>query len=99
MHALLCVCFTQDCYGPGEKWFKSPKIKSSIAWRWHGKQRMEVTWLQAPLCRSSDPCATGGVRHPWDMGGPLLQWPLGQELGGGEPVPWDGSSSHGRGLH
>jgi len=60
---------------------------------------MEVTWLQAPLCRSSDPCATGGVRHPWDMGGPLLQWPLGQELGGGEPVPWDGSSSHGRGLH
>lgn len=60
---------------------------------------MELTWLQAPLCRSSDPRATGGIQHPQDTGGPLLQQPLRQELGGGKPAPWDGSCSHGRGLH
>ena len=60
---------------------------------------MELTWLQASSCHFSDPRAAGGVRHPWDTGGPLLWQPFAQEMGGGKPVPWDGSCSHGRGLH
>lgn len=99
MYALLCMCFTQDCSGTAEKSCKSPQTKSSIAWPWHSYQRMELTWLQAPSCHSSAPCAAGGVWHPRDTGGPLFWQLFNQDLGGGKPAPWDKSCSHGRGLH
>lgn len=87
------LCFTQDCYRTGEKWCKSLKtLRQSMALARPAEDGAHQA--AAPSCHSSDPHDTGGA-----TGGLCLWHPLVQELGGGKPMPCDGSCSYGRGLH